>query len=317
MASDASGGTSRTRSTTTSFPKRPILHPTPPSSRQRSTSPTRKVLSQLKLATPSLRVCQPDVRLEQSPAVRQLRSMLINKLSAEVIPYSLQTRLRASDPDQFQVLSPLFEDPTILHPASYTDSLWEVADKIYNEARRCHDNHLDEKAWMKVVNNVLDPAELGEDTSMLRVHSIQTQSVDPTFLPKHISQPSAKKADLALAFSCDHPSVAAAIEPVQKANPDLCLSQITDAYTSTVPMVCCLEVKEGGGDYNEAILQLGIWCAAGLERLRGLRTLAESEVISRSYHRFWGGLWWVMIGNFTSRGRMRGEMSLCLAPGGC
>lgn len=90
VASDASGGTSRTRSTTTSFPKRPILHPTPPSSRQRSTSPTRKVLSQLKLATPSLRVCQPDVRLEQSPAVRQLRSMLINKLSAEVIPYSLQ-----------------------------------------------------------------------------------------------------------------------------------------------------------------------------------------------------------------------------------
>jgi len=189
----------------------------------------------------------------------------------------VKTRLRASDPDQFQVLSPLFEDPTILHPASYTDSLWEVADKIYNEARRCHDNHLDENAWMKVVNNVLDSTELGEDTSMLRVHSIQTQSVDPTFLPKHISQSFAKKADLALAFSCDHPSVAAAIEPVQKANPDLCLSQMTDAYTSTVPLACCLEVKEGGGDYNEAILQLGIWCAAGLERLRGLRTLAESD----------------------------------------
>lgn len=86
-ASDASGETSRTKMTATSFSKRPI------SSRQRSNSPTRKALSQLKLATPSLRVCQPDIRLEQPPAVRQLRSMLINKLSAEVIPYSLQVIL--------------------------------------------------------------------------------------------------------------------------------------------------------------------------------------------------------------------------------
>ncbi|PBP19287.1 hypothetical protein BUE80_DR009523 [Diplocarpon rosae] len=237
------------------------------------------------------------IELEQPPAVRQLRSILINKMSAEVIPYSLQPRLRASDPDQFQVLGPLFEKPTILHPASYTDSLWAVADKIYNEARRCHDNHLDESAWMKVVNNVLDSTELGEDTSMLRVHSIHTQSVDPIYLPKHISQSFAKKADLALAFSCDHPSVAAAVEPVQKANPDLCLSQMTDAYTSTVPLACCLEVKEGGGDYNEAILQLGIWCAAGLERLRGLRTLAEPNSRSDLEEELPPFLGWTIVGH--------------------
>ena len=52
---------------------------------------------------------------------------------------------------------------------------------------------------------------------------------------------------------------------------------MTDAYTSTVPLVCWLEVKERGGDYNEAIIQLGIWCAAGLERLRGLWTLDRSD----------------------------------------
>ena len=92
-ASNASGRTTSTRATATStasFQHRPILHPTPPSSRQRSPSPTRKVLSQLRLATPSLRVCQPDVRLEQPPAVRRLRSMLIKKLSSNVIPHSLQ-----------------------------------------------------------------------------------------------------------------------------------------------------------------------------------------------------------------------------------
>jgi hypothetical protein len=92
-ASNASGGTTRTAATTTSatsFQNRPVLHPTPPSTRQRSPSPTRKVLSQLKLAIPSLRVCQPDVRLEQPPAVRRLRSMLIMKLSSGVIPHGLK-----------------------------------------------------------------------------------------------------------------------------------------------------------------------------------------------------------------------------------
>ena len=152
-----------------------------------------------------------------------------------------------------------------------------MTDKIYNEARRCYDNHLDESAWMKVVNNILESAELGQESSMLRVHSIQTQSIDSALLPKHASQSFAKKADLAFAFSSDHPTVATTIEPVHKANPDMALSQMTDAYTSTVPLVCCLEVKERGGDYNEAIIQLGIWCAAGLERLRGLWAISQSN----------------------------------------
>jgi hypothetical protein len=78
---------------------------------------------------------------------------------------------------------------------------------------------------MKVVNNVLESAELGQDSSMLRVYSIQTQSIDPAFLPQHASQSFAKKADLALAFSSDHPTVVTAIEAVHKANPDMALSQ--------------------------------------------------------------------------------------------
>ncbi|KAH9206340.1 hypothetical protein DL95DRAFT_73787 [Leptodontidium sp. 2 PMI_412] len=150
---------------------------------------------------------------------------------------------------------------------------------------------------MKVVNNVLESAELGDDSSMLRVHNIQTQSVDPAFLPKHISQSFAKKADLALAFSSDHPSVATAIEPVQKANPDLSLSQMTDAYTSTVPLACCLEVKERGGDYNEAILQLGIWCAAGLERLRGLWTRGRTDSGSGLEEELPPILGWTVVGH--------------------
>jgi hypothetical protein len=29
---------------------------------------------------------------------------------------------------------------------------------------------------------------------------------------------------------------------------------------------CDIEVKVSGGDYNEVVMQRGIWCAAGLEK---------------------------------------------------
>jgi hypothetical protein len=50
-----------------------------------------------------------------------------------------------------------------------------------------------------------------------------------------------------------------------------------DAYTSTVPLICGIEVKEGGGDYNEAITQLAIWSAAGLEKVRSLNPMLGYE----------------------------------------
>ena len=96
-ASNASRETAKTRATATTTSSfnihlnKPILKATPPSSsRQRSPSPTRKVLNTLKHAVPSLRVCQPDARLQQPPAVARLRSMLISRLSRAVIPRTLE-----------------------------------------------------------------------------------------------------------------------------------------------------------------------------------------------------------------------------------
>lgn len=44
-----------------------------------------------------------------------------------------------------------------------------------------------------------------------------------------------------------------------------------DAYTRTVPLQCGFEVKEHGGDSNEADTQLALWSAAGLQLLRQQR----------------------------------------------
>jgi len=106
---------------------------------------------------------------------------------------------------------------------------------------------------------------------MLNVQSIQTQSISSSLLPTHTSISFAKKADLALAFSPSHPEVFRTLEPVHNQYPELSLSQMDDAYTMRVPLVAGVEVKERGGSYNEATVQLGVWCAAGLEKLRRLR----------------------------------------------
>jgi len=75
---------------------------------------------------------------------------------------------------------------------------------------------------------------------------------------------------LAFAFSPYHLKITPVIEQFIATNPGTSLSQTTDAYTSTVPLVCGIEVKEEGSDYNEAVMQLVIWSATGLETLKEL-----------------------------------------------
>jgi hypothetical protein len=104
----------------------------------------------------------------------------------------VQTRLRAADPDQaegfeaFGAYCHLFEDPPVVHPALYTDALWQTTDKIYNEARRCYNNYLDENAWMKVVNNVLVQSSAKIPlcyTSIVSRHNPSTPPSSPSMHP--------------------------------------------------------------------------------------------------------------------------------------
>ena len=86
--------------------------------------------------------------------------------------------------------------------------------------------------------------------------------------------PIARKADLALAFNPYHGSVESELTTARTKYGNLTLSQMSDAYTSTLILGCGIEVKESGGDYNEALLQLSVWSAAGLEKMWSLfRTL--------------------------------------------
>jgi len=45
---------------------------------------------------------------------------------------------------------------------------------------------------------------------------------------------------------------------------------MSDAYTRFLVLPYGMEIKERGGDTNEAVLQLVVWIAANLEKLRSL-----------------------------------------------
>lgn len=101
----------------------------------------------------------------------------------------------------------------------------------------------------------------------------QTQTIEPSFLPSlpTTSLAIAKKADLALAFSPYDQNIGPIIQSYLSRNPGSTLSQMQDAYTSLIPLVCGLEVKQAGGDSNEGLTQLAIWATAGLEKVEQLR----------------------------------------------
>jgi hypothetical protein len=100
----------------------------------------------------------------------------------------------------------------------------------------------------------------------------QTQTINPELLSTlpDSTFPLARKADLALAFNPYHPDIKGPWDDVRMKHPGICLSHMSDAYTSTLIFGGGIEAKESGGDYNEAIMQLGVWSAAALEKLCSL-----------------------------------------------
>jgi hypothetical protein len=107
----------------------------------------------------------------------------------------------------------------------------------------------------------------------------QTQTINPDLLstlPDAIF-PLARKADLALAFNPYHPLVQPAFDSIHHQYPGISLSQMSDAYTSALVFGCGIEIKESGGDYNEAIMQLGVWSAAGLEKMWSMIDMEKAQ----------------------------------------
>ena len=85
---------------------------------------------------------------------------------------------------------------------------------------------------------------------------------------------------MALAYNPSHPDIKGPWHDLHLKHGGVRLSHIDDAYTGTLIVGCGINVREPGGDYDEAIMQLGVWSAAALELLQ---VLVSSEAKQKLY----------------------------------
>ncbi|KAH9207207.1 hypothetical protein DL95DRAFT_396270 [Leptodontidium sp. 2 PMI_412] len=225
-ASIASGLTSATSSA--AIDRREILTAVGPS-RKRTGSPVRHQLTQLQRASPPLLICQPGSSVVLPPAVSAMKKHFVQAASRNVIPRGLEDKLREQDDDHFEASAHLLEPVSTIRDPSYLTSLWQTVDNIYDEAENACNEHYDESMWIEVVRSVLKASH----SPNLELHSMQTQSIKPSLIPRHAHLSFDKKADLALFFS---PKKYPAIRRVYKCRPGLALSHMMDASTSQRPV---------------------------------------------------------------------------------
>lgn len=185
--------------------------------------------------------------------------------------------MQTIDTDQFPTYTHLFEPKDAnVSAVKNLEAQWVQIQELYESAKLGHERPLDEAHWVRLADRILSP-ETKTQASLLQLHDIRQQSLEQTLLPMYAGQPIVKKADLALGFDSKHASDGDIIENITSTRTEP-LSQMSDSYTSTIPLPCGVEIKMSGGDHNEGVTQLAIWCAAGLARLLQLSDLADVDL---------------------------------------
>jgi hypothetical protein len=113
----------------------------------------------------------------------------------------------------------------------------------------------------------------------------QSQNIHPGFLSIGTSGLTvSKKADFVLAFGGENDDVHKTYENFKSDNKGITLSPMADAYTSGLALACAIELKEAEKKATEAEMQLAVFHAAMLWKMKELinmgrkRPMDEEEV---------------------------------------
>jgi len=111
--------------------------------------------------------------------------------------------------------------------------------------------------------------------------------------------PVSKKADFVLAFNKnDDEEVRDAYTKFKSNNPGEPLSPMMDAYTLGIALACVLELKDATGKVAEAELQLAVYHAAMLWKLRHLMIMKRKcQMTDNDIERMPSIVGWVIIGH--------------------
>ncbi|KAJ9624517.1 hypothetical protein H2203_005252 [Taxawa tesnikishii (nom. ined.)] len=165
-------------------------------------------------------------------------------------------------------------DTSINTDQSADQALWSKAMSTLERAKACFVDNEPEAPWLAIAAKLLeDVFAQSELDGMLCVKDVQYSDINSNSLLPHVHNTAipTKKADLAIAVSAHTPATAPVYTALRTSDPTMRLSQMSETSVSRLALPGCIEVGEPGKSYLEASLQLGVWCFAGLEKLKELR----------------------------------------------
>ncbi|OGM50938.1 hypothetical protein ABOM_000522 [Aspergillus bombycis] len=225
----------------------------PSSASKRAVSPVRDLLNDLRASKPAV-FCELPSTIPLPENAYALCITLTEGLHERVIPIGLKMVDRI---------------------VNWT--LWETITEILSEARESSLFQQDENAWYtKVVYPMLHLAFKG---SMLKVESVQSQTINPELLPIMPNNYRVqKKCDYAFSFHRNTQQVSDLYGALTCTGAGGALSQTMDSNTKRWLLFSGLAVKHENGGKDEALAQLATWIAAGMENTRKLWSRSSEEV---------------------------------------
>ncbi|KAL2810106.1 hypothetical protein BJX63DRAFT_444876 [Aspergillus granulosus] len=222
----------------------------------RTITPTRDVLNQLRLANPPV-ICGPLSSSPMPESARTLRKLLTDGFGHNIIPRGLESRIRAFDSISAEDIpgTAYFDSNTMSDAA--LDKIWHDLKRIY--------------VVVPILNSSIQGWEL------LQLISVQSQQIDPSLIPRFKNAIGKIKADYALSFTCRDPSVQDFYDQISLGGHGYQISQTKDAFTKRVLLFSGVEVRSDDGGKKEALAQLAIWLSAGLEKTQQMREQVKGE----------------------------------------
>lgn len=244
--------------------------------RSRATSPVRDLMNDLRVSKPAI-MCEIPSAVMLPELASNLQRDLMERLEEAIIPLGLKDRILTKYPSVAPSIPSSAYDTSNALSASELDTLWDSVEEILMESKDCGTYQQDENAWcIKVVHPVLRLAL--KRSSALKVESVQTQTINPDVLPVTPKNYRVqRKADFTFSFDRNAPEVSRLYSRLNLAGLSETISQTMDANTKRLALFSGIEVKQENGGKDEALVQLAIWLAAGLESLRRLGELGQKR----------------------------------------
>ncbi|KAH8430643.1 uncharacterized protein LDX57_008306 [Aspergillus melleus] len=229
----------------------------------------RDLLHDLRVSRPAI-LCDVPSTIALPERVMPVYEIISQSLEEGVIPAQLKDQILTSFPLVAQSIPDSAYDISGTHSDRELARLWESVIEILDEARDCSSRQQDGSQWCSsVIHPLLRFASKG---SMLKVENVQTQTINPDLLPLMPHHHRIRKtADYAFSFHHSVSQTSELYRILSLTEVGDKLSQSTDPDTKRLILFSGLVANDENGEKDEALAQLALWLAAGMQHLRSLQ----------------------------------------------